>query len=470
MSSPTRATMYPDRPGVRLDIVVVGGGIAGISAAYALAKAGHNVTVVDKGNGVPKGPRAVRGGPNLTKTLMQWGLAPTLRSIAQVCSRIDWRSGIMTESLGSMVLTQDFFQDFHADFLLMEQAELWSALKSLADMVAVDCRFNTRVTCANSETGSVSLHTGEEIYGDLIIAADGYNSALRPVVTDEEEIPTHDEEYLILSLTVPTSQLKEDEELRSLLEDSSVWSFWIGGRYIIQGNALHEGRDYTMTLQFRCKGPLGNIPQGDWKSIGSLLVEKGFELNQIESRVIKILSSAKTISPSVIPQRSSIETLICENSRIVLAGEAGHPALPGVHHSQALSIEDAETLGNLFSRIQRKEQVSQLLTAYNEIRQPWCKFAVDHLYTNQVILEAEPGPIQEARDAKVRAMLVQIAGDHMDEALFREIWGNELALFAYDAKEKVDDWWCQYGSFIVRSPHRDSILSSIAVSISQASV
>lgn len=140
-----------------------------------------------------------------------------------------------------------------------------------------------------------------------------------------------------------------------------------------------------------------------------------------------------------------------------------------MHHSQALSIEDAETLGNLFSRIQRKDQVSQLLTAYNEVRQPWCKFAVEHSYKNQAVLQVKQGPFQEARDAKIRAMLVQMLGDHMDEALFREVWGNELALFAYDAGEKVEDWWSQYGSLIVHSLHKDSILSSVAVSVSQDS-
>jgi len=31
--------------------------------------------------------------------------------------------------------------------------------------------------------------------------------------------------------------------------------------------------------------------------------------------------------------------------------------------------------------------------------------------------------------------------DHIDEATFRAVWGNELALFAHDTSDNVEDWW-----------------------------
>ncbi|KAF8901152.1 hypothetical protein CPB84DRAFT_1729902 [Gymnopilus junonius] len=464
--SPMPASMYPNRPAVSLQVVVIGAGIAGISTAYALGKAGHHVTVVDKNDGNSKTARAIRCGPNMTKILLQWGLESTLKSISQRCSRIDWYSGTTPDSLGSMILAEDFLQDLGAEFYCMEQAQLMSALRELAQEERVTFHLNSQVLNADSITGSVLLHTGEKLYGDIIIGADGYDSILRSIVTDEVQEQEAKEGHVILSFTISTNILEADEELRGLM-DPSAWSIWIGESHIIHANVLNQGRDYAVTILWGCGSLHRAIPEGDWSTIKAAVNGIGADLDKVEPRVKKLLGHATTISSRVVFSRSSVDNLICENSRIVLVGEAAHPVLPGVHHSQALSIEDAETLGSLFSRIGRKDQVSQLLTAYNEIRQPWDKFAVEHSYRNQANLEAKQGPIQEARDAKIRAMLVQMVGDHMDEELFKEVWGNELSLFSNDAGEKVEDWWCQYGSLIMRSPHRDSILSSVAVSVSQ---
>ncbi|PPQ74305.1 hypothetical protein CVT26_004150 [Gymnopilus dilepis] len=214
--------MYPSQPAVRLSIVMVGGGIAGISTAYALGKAGHSVTVLDKGDGNPNAPRAIRSGPNMTKILRQWGLEPTLERISDACERIDWYSRYMDVPLGSMVLTQDVFRDFEADWRLMEQAELWFAIKNLAEEAGVVFRFKAEVSHVDSATGYVSLQDGEHIYGDIIIGADGYSSHLRSLVTGEEERQESEAKYLILSFTVRTDILQEDHDLKALVEKPFV--------------------------------------------------------------------------------------------------------------------------------------------------------------------------------------------------------------------------------------------------------
>jgi len=60
------------------------------------------------------------------------------------------------------------------------------------------------------------------------------------------------------------------------------------------------------------------------------------------------------------------------------------------------------------------------------------------------------GPEQDARDALLRQSMIHGDWDHMDESAFRSVWGNELALYAYDATEQVDDWWGRWGTLISR--------------------
>ena len=60
------------------------------------------------------------------------------------------------------------------------------------------------------------------------------------------------------------------------------------------------------------------------------------------------------------------------------------------------------------------------------------------------------GPEQDARDALLRQSMIHGDWDHMDESAFRSVWGNELALYAHDATEQVDDWWGRWGTLISR--------------------
>lgn len=77
------------------------------------------------------------------------------------------------------------------------------------------------------------------------------------------------------------------------------------------------------------------------------------------------------------------------------------------------------------------------------------------------------GADQEARD---RALwkAVELGWDLMDEDSFKELWGDEVELFMYDAVEKVEDWWTKWGSLLERgSPSGVVQARSLEVSISR---
>jgi len=53
--------------------------VAGLSMALGLALSGHTVRVLEKGKGLGADPGGIRLTPNVTKILVQWGLADELR-------------------------------------------------------------------------------------------------------------------------------------------------------------------------------------------------------------------------------------------------------------------------------------------------------------------------------------------------------------------------------------------------------
>jgi salicylate hydroxylase len=113
-------------------------------------------------------------------------------------------------------------------------------------------------------------------------------------------------------------------------------------------------------------------------------------------------------------------------------------------HPAAMAIEDAEVLGNLFSRLHHKSEISRLLDAYEELRIQRCTEVQKYEPRKVRMLTMLDGPDREARDERLRASCVVDAWAHMDEKMFKQVWGEELGYFTYDAAEQVDDWWTKW--------------------------
>jgi salicylate hydroxylase len=79
------------------------------------------------------------------------------------------------------------------------------------------------------------------------------------------------------------------------------------------------------------------------------------------------------------------------------------------------------------------------------------------------MLKSPVGPLQEIRDDILRKTLVLDEGQYMDEETFREAWGTELSLYAYDATDQVKDWWRQWGYMITQCNRESGIQVSISM-------
>lgn len=73
------------------------------------------------------------------------------------------------------------------------------------------------------------------------------------------------------------------------------------------------------------------------------------------------------------------------------------------------------------------------------------------------------GPRQDKRNAILRQTMAYGDWDHMDEATFRAVWGNELTLFAHDASDKVEDWWGQWGSLVMQGDGDSAFMEILAL-------
>lgn len=112
---------------------------------------------------------------------------------------------------------------------------------------------------------------------------------------------------------------------------------------------------------------------------------------------------------------------------------------PTGYYAPALAIEDAQTLGTLFSKIQDKEDIPRFLTAYDDIRSP--RLALTAQDSHQWLMQSADKDLTQLSDEE-----------------FGEKWSREAAVTSHDAIEKVEEWWNQMGSMMMRhSPKRDPV-------------
>jgi len=177
--------------GEKFDVIVVGAGPAGLSAAYLLAKAGVNVVVIERGD-FP-GSKNVMGGVLYRQPTEEifpgfWHEAPLERHI------IEQQAWVLTENAAFKAAHrhQAFAEEpYNAFTVFRSRFDKWMGqqVREAGALIVPE----TVVESAIMEEGRViGVHTGRpqgDLYADVLIAADGVNSLLAQQVGLRQEIP-----------------------------------------------------------------------------------------------------------------------------------------------------------------------------------------------------------------------------------------------------------------------------------------
>lgn len=162
-------------------IVIVGGGIGGLSAALGLAKAGFPVDVfeaapawADIGAGVTLAPNAMRGfdylgvGDRVAKA----GVEPRSQSIRH------WRDDRL---LFQLERGDEMRQKYGAPYVYIHRADLHAILVEAVQAAGARLHVGRKVEAVTPVTGGaqLTLEGGETFTADLLIGADGVKSVVR---------------------------------------------------------------------------------------------------------------------------------------------------------------------------------------------------------------------------------------------------------------------------------------------------
>ncbi|KAH8108578.1 FAD/NAD-binding domain-containing protein [Phellopilus nigrolimitatus] len=442
----------------RLNILVIGGGIGGLAAAFCLAHAGHTVTIFEAARKLSEVGAGLQVSPNVSRLLNRWGMTDRIRECAVEPEALVFRRYNDGEVVGRSHWGETIMMEHGAPYYHMHRADLHHILlERLRQCPRVSVRLSSRIKSLDPNPDpnvTITLVSGEVFEGDMIVGADGVHSLTRQVVCGRADLAQSTGD-VALRAVVSTDLMVGDPDLRALVEKPELTT-WMGPKRHIMAYCIRGRKEYNIVML--CPD---DRAEESYTAEGN--VEKMKEdFSDFEPRVIKLLSHVRWILKWRLDERMPLKTWVHPEGRVVLLGDACHPMLPYRAQGAAMAIEDAAVLGNLLSRL--AEPVAQhlplLLHAYERLRYVRATNTQETSALNKYIFHLPDGPEQQARDASMRrAMLAESAHDDAvsqtiaahgtpTNAANANQWADRKKnreQYSYDADAAVERWWHEEG-------------------------
>lgn len=316
--------------------LIVGGGIGGLAAALAGARAGAEVELFERSHEFTEAGAGIQLGPNVVKVLHGWGLKDALAGVAAFPERLQVRSAPSGVELGILRLGAAAVERYGAPYATIHRADLHGLLlAALTQQPGVQLNLSSSVERFVQYEDSVTLHAtdGRELQGDVLVGADGLWSRVRQqLLNDGAPRATG---HLAYRALVPQNRLPERMRSRQI-------TAWLGPQ-------LH-------VVQYPVRG-------GEWLNVVAIVhgrMDGDFEnwdhsANAAELRrhMVATCAPLKDLLHAIdhwrlwalsirAPMRGAHEQA---QGRVALLGDAAHPMLPYLAQGAGMAIEDAQCLG-----------------------------------------------------------------------------------------------------------------------------
>ncbi len=304
-----------------VEVLVVGGGVAGLAAAAALAKAGASVRLLEQAGGFHEVGAGVQISPNGARVIAALGQGEALARKARRSRAVVLRSGARGGEVLRMALPES-----GPGFHLVHRADLISVLEGALD--GVEVRFHATVESVSFEGArpSVALRGGARLSADLILGADGLHSKLRPVVLGAAPAAPFFTGQVAWRALIPAEAGAAPEAQVFMGPGRHLVSYPLRGgslRNLVaveeRGDWAREGwnhRDDPVHLRAAFKGFGGAVP-GWLEQVGELWLW-GLFRHEVAARWYR--------------------------RGVAILGDAAHPTLPFMAQGANLALEDAFAL------------------------------------------------------------------------------------------------------------------------------
>ncbi|SVA83870.1 uncharacterized protein METZ01_LOCUS136724, partial [marine metagenome] len=334
-------------------ILIVGGGIGGVTAALCLALDGHDIDVFEQGETYTEIGAGIQLSPNCTRVLHHLGLENALRTAGFLPEGTEfrhWKSGkvITTSSLGETVRAKFGFPYYHihrGDFihLLVKEAEKKANIR-----LHTDSKVDGFIEASSSIQISVN---GVKYEGDFLIGADGIHSVIRSTLWDDET-PSFTGNVAWRAL-VPAAELPTGM-VRPM---STAW--WGPRRHFV--HYYIKGGEVVNCV---CVVEKDGWEIESWTEPGDYdELKADFRGWNEEIQTLIDHADQNSLYKWALHDRAPMKKW--GKGRTTLLGDACHPTLPFMAQGAAMSIEDGAVLA---ACLRRTQEVPVALKNYEDLR------------------------------------------------------------------------------------------------------
>lgn len=357
----------------RVRVAVVGAGIAGLSVAAFLARAGITATVYEQATELREVGAGIQLSPNGSRLLHRAGLGAHLSAAAVRPEAIEVRRWQDNGLIARTELGAACEAAYGAPYYTVHRARLHSGLLGL---VQDRVHRGRRVVAVTEHPDRVELRFagGDPVSADLVVGADGLHSVVRRAVSAD---------------TVRFSGLTVHRGLARDTGGEPLVRIWLGpARHVVA---------------YPIGGGVANV----------VVAGKSESFDGWHDEVRAVVAGAEGWSRWPLYDRVPLDRW--GTRRVVLAGDAAHPLLPFGAQGANQAIEDAAAL----ARCLAAGDVPGALRRYEEIRVPRVDRVRAMVRGNTDDHHLPDGARQRRRDAPMRAR----------ESLHARAW-----LYGYDAE------------------------------------
>jgi 2-polyprenyl-6-methoxyphenol hydroxylase-like FAD-dependent oxidoreductase len=321
------------------DVLIIGGGIGGLSAAVALSRKGIRVRLYEKASEFAEVGAGLQIAPNCTRILHDYGLLDEVKSLGVLPKAMVMKDAVDASELTRLDL-KDLERQYGFPYMVIHRSDLHGTFLRAAERLGVDLRTGLAATGYDNMTlpsgrpgARVTFGDGSTDEAEAVLAADGLHSVARRLLVDDEPVNSA---YVAYRGAVPIEKVREHD-----VSETDV-VVYVGPRCHFVQYPLRGGEMFNQVAVF--ESPKALAGEDDWGTPDEL--DHAFDgmCTQIQQG-LPLMWRDKWWR---MFDRDPIMSWV--HGRIALLGDAAHPPLQYMAQGAVMAIEDGWVLAEHVAR------------------------------------------------------------------------------------------------------------------------
>ncbi|KAL2432866.1 hypothetical protein ABEF95_005255 [Exophiala dermatitidis] len=390
-----------------LQVGIVGAGVAGLSAAIALRRIGHDVEVFERSQFKNENGAAVSLTPNGGRILEDWGF-DVVRAGGIENKQARRPKGDTLEPMAPTIAFGNVEQLYGNKWHFYHRVDMHRHLREMAVAAGATIRLGKQVMDVDPESGMIDLKDGSQVQKDLVVVADGQHDRINAKITGKQ-VPMQRSGQTAYRCLIPMKEILEDEETRPLFENQppGFWAPALPAKGVMVVSYPCRNKEILNVVAVHRK--LGqhassdnDVLIDDW-NFPATHEDLEKVLDGFHPSVKKLMLKSPEVKVYTQMKREPLSKMT--KGKAVLIGDACHPMM--LTHAQGVSssIEDAAALEVFLADVPGSESVcsapsEKLLSRLEQFE----KFRLPRVCATQIMTDpVVPGPQAAANYAKQEA-------------------------------------------------------------------